>query len=39
MSILFVNMEIFGDCPIWSPENEEFFPMKMMEEKVFPKEI
>jgi hypothetical protein len=38
MSISFVNGDSRKDCPVWGPEDEEFFPMEM-EEKVRPKDV
>ncbi|MCH80657.1 hypothetical protein A2U01_0001428 [Trifolium medium] len=40
MSISSVNGDPRGDCPVWGPEDGEFFPVGMgMEEKVPPKEV
>ncbi|MCI95769.1 hypothetical protein A2U01_0117068, partial [Trifolium medium] len=40
MSISSVNGDPRGDCPVWGPENGEFFPVGMgMEDKVPPREV
>ncbi|MCI05179.1 hypothetical protein A2U01_0026229 [Trifolium medium] len=40
MSILSVNGDSRGDCPVWRSEDGEFFSVGMgIEEKVPPKEV